>query len=147
MNGRKDPSARKNLSVDESLKLLHNLLEYHKNVVIVLDALDECFKESCWLIINDLLSILKKSKGPIKIFISSRYSLEIEYRLRNFPNVGIEAKDNAEDIENYVKSALARRIEDQKLLRGCVSTKLRQRIEEVLLRDIEKALLRDANGM
>ena len=105
----------------------------------MLDALDECSKESRGLIISDLLSILKKSKHPVKAFISSRHSLEIEDRLRNFPNVSIEAKDNAEDIENYVKSALTKRIENQELLRGRVSLELRYRIEEVLQRD--------ANGM
>ena len=125
--------------MDACLKLLPNLLGYYENAVIVLDALDECSKESRGLIISDLLSILKKSKHPVKAFISSRHSLEIEDRLRNFPNVSIEAKDNAEDIENYVKSALTKRIENQELLRGRVSLELRYRIEEVLQRD--------ANGM
>ena len=121
------------------LKLLSSLLEYYEHAVIVIDALDECSKESRGLIISDLLSILKKSNRPVKAFISSRHSLEIEDRLRNFPNVSIEATDNAEDIENYVKSAITRRIEDRELLRGRVSTELRERIEGVLQRD--------ANGM
>ena len=125
--------------MDKCLKLLSNLLEYYKHAVIVLDALDECSEDSRGLILSDLLSILKESKHPVKAFISSRHSLEIEDLLRNFPNVSIEAKDNAEDIENYVKSALTRRIEDRKLLRGHVSMELRQHIEEVLQRD--------ANGM
>ena len=135
----KDPSARKNLPPDACLKLLPILLQYHENAVIVIDALDECSKESCSLILSDLLSILKKSKCPIKALISSRHSLEIEDRLCNFPNVSIEARDNAEDIENYVKTELTRRIENRELLRGRISVKLRQRIEEVLQRD--------ANGM
>jgi len=49
-NELKDPSARKNLPVDACLKLLSNLLEYHEHAVIVLDALDECSKESRRLI-------------------------------------------------------------------------------------------------
>jgi len=125
--------------VKACLKLLSSLLEYYEHAVIVIDALDECSKESRGLIISDLLSILKKSNRPVKAFISSRHSLEIEDRLRNFPNVSIEATDNAEDIENYVKSAITRRIEDRELLRGRVSTELRERIEGVLQRD--------ANGM
>ena len=120
-------------------QLLSQLLKYYKHPVIFLDALDECSTESLRLILSDWLSILKKSKNPVKVFISSRHSLEIEDRLRNFPNVSIEAKDNAKDIENYVKSALTKRIEDRELLRGHVSMKLRQRIEKVLQRD--------ANGM
>jgi len=125
--------------VNACLKLLSSLLEYHEHAVIILDALDECSKESRGLIISDLLSILKKSNCLVKAFISSRHSLEIEDRLRNFPNVSIEATDNAEDIRNYVESALSRRIEDRELLRGRVSAELRRQIEEVLQRG--------ANGM
>jgi len=138
-NEQKDPSARKCLAVDACRKLLSSLLEYHGHAVIIIDALDECSKESRRLIISDLLSILKHSNRPVKAFISSRHSLEIEDRLRNFPNVSIEATDNAKDIENYVKTMLTRRIEDGGLLRGRVRVELRQRIEEVLQRD--------ANGM
>ena len=138
-NEQKDPSARENLSVHDCLKLLLTLLEYNEDAAIVLDALDECSKESRGFILSDLLFILHKAKRPVKAFISSRHNLEIEDRLRHFPNVSIEAKDNAEDIENYVKSALAKRIEDKELLRGHVSIELRQQIEEVLQRD--------ANGM
>ena len=138
-NEQKDPSARKNLPVEACLKLLSNLLEYYEHAVIVLDALDECSKESRGFILSDLLYILKKSKHPVKAFISSRHNREIEVRLRDFPNVSIEAKDNAKDIGNYVTSTLSRRIKDQDLLEGNVSIELRQHIEEVLQRD--------ANGM
>lgn len=138
-NEQRDPSSRRNLPVESCLKLLSNLLEHYEHVVIVLDALDECSKESRGLILSDLLSILKKSKHPVKAFISSRYSLDIEVRLRNFPNICIEARDNAGDIENYVKSELTRRIENTELLQGHVSMELREHIEKVLQRD--------ANGM
>lgn len=138
-NEQRDPSAHRNLPVESCLKLLTNLLEHYEHVVIVLDALDECPKESRGLILSDLLSILKKSKRPVKAFISSRYSLDVEVRLRNFPIVCIEARDNAGDIENYVKSELTRRIENTELLHGHVSIELREHIEKVLQRS--------ANGM
>ena len=137
-NEQKDPSACQKLPVDACLKLLSHLLEYYKHPGIFLDALDECSEESRWLILSDLLSILEKSKH-LKVFISSRHSLEIEDRLNDSPHVSIEAKDNAQDIENYVKSTLTRRIEDRKLLRGRISIELRQ--------DIETVLQRNANGM
>ena len=125
--------------MDACLKLLSLLLEHYKYPVIFLDALDECSEESRWLILSDLLSILEKPKHPVKVFISSRHNLEIEDCLKDSPHVSIEAKDNAQDIENYVKSTLTRRIEDRKLLRGRISAELRL--------DIEKVLQRNANGM
>jgi len=73
------------------------------------------------------------------VFISSRHNLDIETRLQDLPHVCIEARDNAEDIENYVQKELAMKIQDKRLLRGNVSPELRKHIEEVILRD--------ANGM
>ena len=134
-----DPSAQQKLPVDACRKLLSHLLKYHKHPVIFLDALDECSDESRWLILSDLLSILKKSNHPVKVFISSRHNLEIEDSLKDSPHVSIEAKDNAQDIENYIKSTITRQIEGRKLLRGRISTELRQ--------NIEKVLQRNANGM
>ena len=123
------------------MKLLSRLLEYceHPSPVIFLDALDECPKEHRLLILRNLLSILEESKYPIKVFISSRHCLEIEGRLKNSLNISIEAKDNAQDIENYMKSELSSKIKNGELLQGNVSMKLTRHIEEVLLRD--------ANGM
>ena len=114
------------------LELLSRLLEYYKHPAIFLDAPDESSKESCGLILSDLLSIVEKSKHPVKVLISSRHSLEIKAWLKNPPHVSIEAKDNSHDIENYVKSTLRKRKEDRELLR---EDALRQYIEEVLLRD------------
>ena len=98
-----------------------------------------CPGESCRLILSDLLSILEKPKNPVKVFVSSCHNLEIEGTLNYFPHVSIEAKDNTQDIEKYIKSTLTQRIEDRKLLRGRISAELRL--------DIEKVLQRNANGM
>ena len=86
-----------------------------------------------------LLSIIREAKCPFKVFISSRHSLDIEDHLRDLPHVCIEARDNAEDIENYVRRELTLAIQEKRLLRGNVPQELRKRIEGVNLRD--------ANGM
>ena len=119
--------------VDASLKLLLGILESHTTSVLVLDGLDECSKESRNFILKDLLFLIAKSNAPVKVFISSRHSLDIENRLRNLPHVCIEATDNADDIENYVKTELTERIEDGRLLEGNVSEDLRANIESVLI--------------
>lgn len=129
----KDPFARKQIPADASLKLLLGILETYQTSVLILDALDECSKESRSFILKDLLSLIAKSNARVKVFISSRHSLDIEDRLRNLPHVCIEATDNAIDIENYVKTELTVRIEDGRLLRGNVSQDLRTHIERVLI--------------
>lgn len=136
---RKDPSSRANLNLDSTLKLLAQVLECYVHPVLVLDALDECTQETRGFIFGDLHSILDKLKCPLKVLVASRYSLDIEDRLQNLSHVRIEAADNAQDIENYVRKELESRVSDRSLLRGKVS--------EDLIASIQEVLLRDAKGM
>ena len=78
---------------------------------------------------------MDKAKHPVKIFIASRHSLDIEDGLQDVLHVRIEARDNAEDIENHVTKELALRAQNKKLLRGKISEDLKQLIKDVLLRD------------
>jgi len=107
--------------------------------VVVLDALDECSGDVRGHLLRGLLAVIRKAKCPFKVFISSRHSLDIEDYLQDLAHICIEARDNAEDIENYVQQELASAIQDKRLLRGKVSQELRTCVEEVILRD--------ANGM
>ncbi|KAF8417654.1 hypothetical protein EV426DRAFT_709670 [Tirmania nivea] len=134
-----DPSSRRQLSFDSTFQLLGHLVECFEHPAVVLDALDECSEEVRGHLLRGLLSVTRKVKCPLKIFIASRHNLDIENNLRDLPHVCIEAQDNAEDIENYVRQQLTLRIQDKRLLQGNVSHELRNCIENIILRD--------ANGM
>ncbi|RPB20390.1 hypothetical protein L211DRAFT_792229, partial [Terfezia boudieri ATCC MYA-4762] len=134
-----DPASRNQLNFDSSLNLLGHQVECFEHPAIVLDALDECSEEVSSHLLRALLSVIRKAKRPLKVFIASRHNLDIENRLRDLPHVCIEARDNAEDIENYVRQQLTLAIQDRRLLRGKVSQELRE--------CIEKGILGDANGM
>jgi len=134
-----DPSSCCPLNFDSSLNLLGHLIECFEHPAIVLDALDECSEEVRSHLLRGLLSLIRKAKCPFKVFISSRHNLDIENFLRDLPHVCIEARDNAQDIENYVRQELTLRVQDKRLLQGNVSQELNKCIEEVILRD--------ANGM
>ena len=135
----KDPDSRHHLNFDASHTLLGRLVECFQHPAIVLDALDECSAEVRGQLLRVLLSLRGKTKCAFKVFISSRHNLDIEDHLRNLPHVCIEARDNAEDIRNYVQSELTLAIQHKRLLRGKVSQDLKRCMEEVILRD--------ANGM
>ncbi|KAF8417668.1 hypothetical protein EV426DRAFT_645734, partial [Tirmania nivea] len=135
----KDPSSRRQLNFNSCLKLLGRLVECFGQPVVVLDALDECSEEVRSDLLPGLLSLIREAKCPFKVFISSRHNLDIENHLQDLPHVCIEARDNAEDIENYVRQQLTFRIQNKRLLQGNVSQKLRK--------DIEDKILRDAKGM
>ena len=134
-----DPSSRRHLNFDSSLHLLGRLVECFRHPAVVLDALDECSEEVRSDLLRGLLSVIRIAKCPFKVLISSRHNLDIENHLRGLPHVCIDTRDNAQDIENYVRQQLTLRVQDKRLLQGNVSQKLSECIEEVILRD--------ANGM
>ncbi|RPB27788.1 hypothetical protein L211DRAFT_802384, partial [Terfezia boudieri ATCC MYA-4762] len=135
----KDPSPHCQLNFEASLNLFGLLIECFKHPAVLLDALDECSEEVRGQLLRGLLSVIKKAKRPFKVLISSRHNLDIENYLRDLPHVCIEARDNAQDIENYVRQQLISRVEDKRLLQGNVSEEPSKCIEEVILRG--------ANGM
>lgn len=118
------------LAFNESLRLIHLLVETYQQTTIVVDALDECdplkrkgFLDSVKIIVNS------PSTGRIvKVFISSRNDNDIVLRLDEVPNLWIEAKDNQEDIRRFVQEEVTRCIEDQELLYGNVTNELKQKI-------------------
>ena len=135
----KDPNSRHQLNFDASLALLGRLVECFQHPAVVLDALDECSAEVRGHLLRGLLSLIREAKCPFKVFISSRHSLDIEDCLRDLPHVCIEARDNSEDIKNYVQKKLTLAIQEKRLLRRKVSQELKRCVEEIILRD--------ANGM
>lgn len=118
------------LAFNESLRLIHLLVETYQQTTIVVDAIDECdplkrkgFLDSVKTIVNS------PSTGRIvKVFISSRNDNDIVLRLDEVPNLWIEAKDNQEDIRRFVQEEVTRCIEDQELLYGNVTNELKQKI-------------------
>ncbi|KAF8417666.1 ankyrin repeat-containing domain protein [Tirmania nivea] len=137
----KDPSSRHQLNFNSCLNLLSGLVECFKHPAVVLDALDECSEEVCSDLLPGLLSLIRNAKCPFKVFISSRHNLVIENHLWDLPHICIEARDNAEDIENYVRQQLTLRIQKKILLQGNVSQSLRNCIEGVILRDAKGMFL------
>ena len=131
----RDPDSRRQLSFDDSLTLLSQLVECFQYPAVVLDALDECSEEVREHLLQGLLSVISAAKCPFKVFIASRHNLDIETRLQGLPHVCIEARDNEEDIENYVRQMLTVAIQKKKLLRGNVSQELRKCMEDIILRD------------
>ena len=129
---RQDPPSCDQLDFDSSLTLLGRLVECHEHPVVVLDALDECPQEVRIHLLRGLLPVMGNAKCPLKVFIASRPNLDIEDYLRDLPHVCIEARDNGEDIENYVQQQLTLAMQEKTL-------ELRHSVEEVILRD--------ANGM
>lgn len=88
--------------MEDSQTLLADLLQIYPQVTLVVDALDECDRDTRSTFIKTLDTLVENSSKPVKIFISSRRDRDIKHRFENGPNVGINATDNQNDIAIFV---------------------------------------------
>lgn len=98
--------ARGELGMEECESILLQLVNIYPQVTIILDALDECARDTrIWLIkLFDVL--VEKSVNPVKILIASRPDDDIKDRFREGPNLEIRATDNQDDIAKFVTDAM-----------------------------------------
>ncbi|KAL7266228.1 hypothetical protein RUND412_011235, partial [Rhizina undulata] len=134
---RKDGIEFRPLGLDKSTKLIQQLSKAFEQTVIVVDALDECNKESRY----KLLVALKKlcSTEGLKIFLTSRNDDDIRLELENESEVFIQPSDNSGDIKIFVEREVEKYISTKKLLSGNVPLELKQTIIDTLIEG--------ANGM
>ena len=118
------------LKIEESFDLLRQLVEIYPQITLVVDALDECNKETRapFMEMLDIL-VSGKSSNLVKIFISSRPDLDIKHRFSGGPNMEIRATDNEKDIAKFVDD----KIKDKKEWYCKISSELRELISETLV--------------
>ena len=103
---RKTGFASGKLKIEESRDILLQLVRTYPQTTLVLDALDECHKETRTQLVNILDTLVTQSPKPVKIFISSRPDQDIKHRFGCGPNVHIKATDNRDDIAKFVNDKL-----------------------------------------
>jgi hypothetical protein len=121
------------LGFKECQDLIVSLLDTSPKTTIVIDALDECDPTKRCQFLEALETIATTSQKLVKIFISSRDDDDIVLRLRNMPNLYIEATDNQGDIEHFVRREINLSIQKSRLLRGSVPDELRRRVVDTLI--------------
>ncbi|KAL7274140.1 hypothetical protein RUND412_002974 [Rhizina undulata] len=120
------------LQLSESQELIASLAKNFIRTTIVIDALDDCDKQSRQELLTALEAIMKSSAGLIKIFVTSRPAYDIELKLEGVPNVYIHSSDNSGDIAAFVRAEVDRCILWKSLLRGSVALELKESIIEKL---------------
>jgi general stress protein 26 len=126
------------LRLDEIIDAMLDLLKTNPATIII-DALDECDPQSRQSLFHALRSILAKSGGVVKIFVSSRDDNDVVNQFTSYPNIYITTQDNSKDIEDFIHVQVTAAIKEQRLLCGNVSANLEQHII--------KSLIKQAQGM
>lgn len=95
------------LSIQECNLILRELIMSSKEIIFVLDALDECPEEEREQVI-EIFNGLVALSGQLKILVSSRRNKDIREQLEMSANIGVEATDNATDIALYIDNQMKR---------------------------------------
>ncbi|KAF2239508.1 hypothetical protein EV356DRAFT_101902 [Viridothelium virens] len=102
---RKGPdSGIESLSIQDCKEMLESIIDVSGEVLLILDALDECSEESKKSLL-DVIDFLIKSHLQVKIIISSREDPGLS-RLEQSANVRISATDNEDDILKFVRQRI-----------------------------------------
>jgi ankyrin repeat domain-containing protein 50 len=127
---RKTGFASGKLEIEESRDVLLELVRIYPQTTLVLDALDECHKETRAQLVDILDTLVTNSPKPVKIFISSRPDRDIKHRFECGPNVNIKATDNRNDIAKFVGDKLNNSPEHW---RNSINSDLKREIRETLV--------------
>lgn len=128
--------ARRRPTLQEAIDVILSLTDENPATIII-DALDECDALHRYELLEALDSIIQPSSNIVKVLVSSREDSDIVCKLENSPNLYIDADDNKEDIENFIRAEISEAIVKNRLLNGNVSTHLRQLIIETLEKDAQ----------
>lgn len=116
------------LSLSACKQQLLDSLNLYPKTTLVLDALDECDPASRSQFMETMELLLSKSKGLLKVFISSRPDRDIQRRFLNGPNVEIQASHNEGDIRKFVSEEVIKHEDWEEM-----SPSLQENIVKVLL--------------
>ncbi|KAI5836962.1 hypothetical protein DFP73DRAFT_601527 [Morchella snyderi] len=127
------------LTVKESSDLIIELSRQLPSLWIVIDALDECDKDSREDLFDALKAIEHEGEG-VRIFVTGRNQGDIIAYMKDYENYLIDPQDSLVDIELYVKSELDKLYKNP-TKKGMVDDMKKQ--EDQIL----TALLKDIDGM
>jgi hypothetical protein len=137
-NERVEAESDHGLEMDECVSLLLDLTRDNP-AIICIDALDECDINTRRELLDAIGTVINCSEQIVKVFVSSRREDDFLDYFDKWEALEISAKDNREDIVNFIGVELKRSKDNKTLLRGNVS--------EQLINDIKQVLLEGADGM
>ncbi|KAK7928425.1 Vegetative incompatibility protein HET-E-1 [Apiospora marii] len=120
------------------LDLLRELMPAPLKSYILIDGLDECDAKDRKELLQTL-SALVSSGSNIRLFLSSRFSLqkEVKKRFTAVERLTLDCEATNEDIATYIEGILDEKLEDGELTVG----------DPALVGDIKTALMKGAQGM
>ena len=102
------------VSFDELRNVLPNIAAVFRQVIVVIDALDESYSDRECLL-KTVLEFSDSDSGCFKTLVTSRNVYDIAEAFRGLPTVCIGKEDIAGDIGAYITAQIKGKIKDRKL--------------------------------
>lgn len=94
--------ARHRLVGEECHELLLQLVGVLGETYFVIDGLDECDRDTRYILMNIIDDLVDKSGRLVKIYIASRTDQDLRSRYQGGTHLEVTANDNQADIETFV---------------------------------------------
>ena len=120
------------VNAQECVDLIVELADLRAGTTIIIDALDECESTCRYDLLEAFTTILDKTAGLVKLFISSREDRAILDQLDGTPCITVDASDNARDIKHFVDHEVDRLHNTRRLFHGKAPKDLRDRMKEII---------------
>ncbi|PMB65245.1 hypothetical protein BM221_008601 [Beauveria bassiana] len=126
------------VQLDAWIDLLRYVVQQSTAFYILIDGLDECDAAERQAVF-DALSLLAATASCLRIFISSRESVDLDLRGRSLPmsRVSMSCDSLMSDIRSYIDTSLQKRLQNEELAFG----------DAHLLVEVNDALTQHADGM
>jgi ankyrin repeat domain-containing protein 50 len=96
------------LTVNGCKSFIKKFIGLYPQTTIILDALDECERDTQDDLIRILQEFLEEALRPLKLLISSRPEGNIRAAFKDTLNVNVTAADNGDDIFKFVSTEIAK---------------------------------------
>lgn len=116
--------SRDRLTVEECHSLLLQLTRDHSQSTIVIDGLDECDRDTRYMLMDTLDDIVTKAMQNVKVYIASRQDQDLRDRYQTRGHLEVTANDNQSDIEKFVLN----KMEQSEFCRTKLTKKIRQEV-------------------
>lgn len=126
-------------TLQESIEMIIAMAANRVVTTIIIDALDECERDTRSDLLDALQAIVTRSVTLVKVFVASRDDRDIVLNLKDCPKLELEVSRNKEDIDRFIEEELNRRIKNKQLLAGNAPA--------YLVSSIRSALSSGAGGM
>ncbi|OAA82015.1 Ankyrin repeat-containing domain protein [Akanthomyces lecanii RCEF 1005] len=114
--------SRDRLTTEECHSLLLQLTRDHSQTTIAIDGLDECDRDTRYVLMDTLDDIVAKATQTVKIYIASRQDQDLRDRYQTRGHLEVTANDNQSDIEKFV----LKKMEQSEFCRTKLTKKVRQ---------------------